>query len=152
MKKFVFITTIILFLFSYNFAQKTVVNEKGWKIPKTGKIEKQQEIFIEEIKTTENTLTINANSFIKLKDSKSCEIRRAVSYQIKNRIFAYKFSCVPFAETQSKTKKGVTNRKDYAGAIFHFYFVDNDGDSLFEIKYSSLKMMESLPSWVKKLK
>lgn len=151
MKKLVLIV-FILSCFSYSFGQEKLVNEEGWELPKTGEVEKEREIVIEDIKVTENTLNVESKPIITLRESDSCEIRRAISYQVKNRIFAYKFSCVPFTDIGFRIKNYTFSRKSYAGAMFHFYYLDEDGDDLFEIRYSSLKTIETLPNWVKELK
>ena len=68
-------------------------------------------------------------------------VRGFLSYEIKGRVFAYRFTCFLVMSKNGQ----VTERFGAAGTV---YYIDEDGDGTFE-RYRGAMPLRFLPDWVK---
>lgn len=74
--------------------------------------------------------------------SVTASIQAIFSYEHEKKVFAYSASYVPYVVEEHGTRS-------YAGGIFTFYYYDEDGDGVFETRYSNTPSALFVPKWVR---
>jgi hypothetical protein len=140
--------------------RKVVVKKEGWLIPgRDGfqKVSKVVEKNIEGVAVTHKILEAPAEiivdveghkvkPFVRRKsDVRLFSVRGFSVYESEGRIFAYGVALVPVFFTRGKNYW----EKTYAGAMYNLFYVDDDGDGVFESRYGGLPLRE-LPAWLRR--
>ncbi len=163
MKKILLFVFVILHFSGNAFSQEKSVKEEGWELPDVSTFELKSEINKEVdgfwVKVSEFDLEkVDKKPAIFLRSKKDtenksemfCEVRKAKSFSIKDKIFLHSFQCVLFSiDEQTMSGKGIFRSKNYYGAMVEFYYFDEDGDGKFETRYSISGMEIKLPNWAK---
>lgn len=158
-------------------SQKVVelVRRAGWEIPdvSSGKFLLQRTDFIEEtpvvikiydfrqqeIPLKLESYFLSNNALLIAPHPLECELYNVTSFEAKEKIFAYKLSCVPIQITEGTATKRTSKRdrkivtyssKVRMGALIWFFYLDKDGDGKFETKYDTSKM-PAIPAWLTQL-
>jgi hypothetical protein len=140
--------------------RKVVVKKEGWLIPGRDDFKQVSNIVeknIEGITATQKVLDapneivvdVDGNRvepFVKRKsNARLLSVRSFSAYESNGRVFAYGVSLVPVFFTRGKNYW----EKTYAGAMYNLFYVDNDGDGIFESRYGGLPLPQ-LPEWVRR--
>jgi hypothetical protein len=141
--------------------RKVVVKKEGWLIPGrddfkrlskvvekniegvavTHKIyEAPDEIIVDAEGRRVKTLFVRRRSDVRLH-----AVRRFSAYEADGRVFAYEVGLVPVFTTKGKNYW----EKSYAGAMYILFYVDEDGDGVYESRFSGWPLRE-LPEWVRR--
>lgn len=68
------------------------------------------------------------------------EVRTLAAYIAEGKVFAYELKGVPTTIT-------LNGLRSYAGAVISSFYVDEDGDGIFETRYMS-KLPDKIPDWI----
>lgn len=135
-------------------SQKPQINEIGWQIPGSNhfdftkprklKVIDGTEVYFQvllHMEKEEPIVDVDGNE-LSIEDAKEKDrlfiVREVVAYTLDDRIFAYSVSLVPVAIEH--------NVRVYAGAMYNPCFYDEDGNGLFESRYSHLRSVK-LPQY-----
>lgn len=136
------------------------VKKDGWIVPGLDDFRQEAQVIekdIEGIRVIHHILKSPAEIFVdangrrvelfakrKSKD-RIFSVRNFSAYEIKGRIFAYSVSLVPI----DLTRRGNLIYKSYIGAMYDLFYLDEDGDGIFESRYGGLPLPK-LPDWVRR--
>lgn len=139
--------------------RKVVVKKEGWLIPGRDdfkQVAKVVEKNIEGVDVTRKELESPAEIIVDVNGSRVKPYARRKSavrlfsvrgfdvYESKERVFAYGVELVPVFFIRGKNYW----EKTYAGAIYNLFYVDENGDGVFESRYVGLPL-RPLPEWVR---
>jgi hypothetical protein len=139
---------------------KIMVKKEGWLIPGRDSFKQVSEVVkknVEGVAVTQKVLEApteiivdmdgnRIKPFVRRKSDVSCFSVRGFSvYESKGRVFAYGVALVPVFFIRGKNYW----EKIYAGAMYNLFYVDEDGDGVFESRSSGFALRE-LPEWVRR--
>ncbi|GEM_PF-2982228 len=137
--------------------RRKVIKKEGWQIPgikdftkvsnvkplRVNDIEVSQKVYQSE---SEPIVDIRGNT-IELNKQKANNplfaVRDFIVYEVKGHIFGYGVTLIP-VQLQGETRI-------YAGAMYNMFYLDEDGNGIFEARYSGLPLPD-LPQWIKQNK
>jgi hypothetical protein len=140
--------------------RKILVKKEGWLVPGQNYFKDVSEVVeknIEGVAVTQKVLKapteiivdVDGNTvkpFVKRKSSvRLFSVYSFSVYESKGRIFAYGVDLVPVFFIRGKDYW----EKSYAGAMYDLFYVDEDGDGIFESRYGGLPLRQ-LPDWVRR--
>jgi hypothetical protein len=140
--------------------RKVVVKREGWLIPGRDDFKQVSKVVEKNIEgvainqkvldaRTEIIVDVDGNRikpFVRRKSNVPLYSVRGFSmYESNGRVFAYGVDLVPVSFIRGKNYW----EKTYAGAMYNLFYVDEDGDGIFESRYSGLPLRQ-LPGWVQR--
>ena len=156
----IFLPQIIVSAQTSQKPRKVVVKKEGWLIPGRDDFKQVSEIVeknIEGVSVTQkvfdapNEIIVDVDGnkvkpFVRRKsDVRLFSVRGFSVYESNGRVFAYGVSLVPVFFMRGKNYW----EKTYAGAMYSLFYVDEDGDGIFESRYGGLPL-RALPEWVRR--
>lgn len=151
---------IIVFAQNAQKPRKVVVKKDGWLIPGRNDFKQVSEVVEKNIEgaavtqkvldaPTEIIVDVDGNRvepFVTRKSNvRLFSVRGFSAYESNGRLFAYGVSLVPVFFVRGKNYW----QKTYAGAMYNLFYVDEDGDGIFESRYNGLPLRQ-LPEWVRR--
>ena len=140
--------------------RKVVVKKEGWLIPGRSDFKNVSKVVEKNIEgiaitlklheaPTEIIVDVDGNRvkpYVGRKsDVRLFSVRGFGVYEANGRVFAYGVDLVPVFFTRGKNYW----EKMYAGAMYNLFYVDEDGDGVFESRYGGLPLRQ-LPEWVRR--
>lgn len=140
--------------------RKAVVKKEGWLIPGRDDFKQVSQVAekkIEGVAIIQKLLKAPAeiivdldgnrvNPWVKRKpDVRHFSVRNFSIYESKGRVFAYGVDLVPILYFKWKGGWG----KTYAAAMHNLFYVDGDGDGIFESRYDEFPLRQ-VPDWVRR--
>lgn len=140
--------------------RKAVVKKEGWLIPGRDDFKQVSKVVVKNIEgvdVTQKELVSPAEiivdvdgsrvkPFVRRKsDVRLFSVRGFGVYESNGRVFAYGVNLVPVFFIRGKDYW----EKAYAGAMYNLFYVDENGDGVFESRYGGLPLRQ-LPEWVRR--
>jgi len=133
-----------------------VKKKDGWLTPEIKRLQKivtTEESFIDGLAVKKNRLEIPKEVDEKidiywldrgdlLLHSVTASVRAVFSYEREKKIFAYSASYVPYTVDENGIRSSI-------GGVYIFYYYDEDGDGIFETRYSNVTSELPIPKWVR---
>jgi hypothetical protein len=141
-------------------SRKVTVNKDGWLVPGRDDFKRESKVIGENIQGVEVTNRImespteifvdgsgkRVELFAKRKSNGLVFSVRGFSvYEVNGRIFGYGVTLVPV----DVTRRGKLYYKSYIGAMYSLFYLDEDGDGIFESRYGGLPLPQ-LPDWARR--
>jgi hypothetical protein len=106
-------------------------------------IQKKKYLFSSEPVSLIELYTISSDGLLTIRPY-MCAVSELSSFELNKNIFAYQVRLVPISIQAN-------GKKTYTGAVFIFFFCDEDGDGKFETRYHGSQTLDLLkvPTWVK---
>jgi hypothetical protein len=139
--------------------REATVKKEGWLVPGRNDFRQELKVFekdidgicvIHRILKSPSEIVVDVTGrkvklFAKRKSNdRIFSVREFSVYEAKGRIFAYSVSLVPL----DITRRGNLFYKSYIGVMYDLFYLDEDGDGIFESKYSL--SLPKLPDWVRR--
>ena len=140
--------------------RKVMVNKDGWLVPGQDYFKTESKVVkknIEGIEVTHRIMASPAEIFVDVSgkrvelyakrksDDWIFSVRDLSVYEVNGRIFAYGVTLVPV----DVTRRGNLYYKSYIGAMYSLFYFDEDGNGIFESRYSGLPLPK-LPDWARR--
>ncbi len=141
-------------------SRKVTVNKDGWLVPGRDDFKKESKVVgknIDGVEVTHRIMESPAEIFVDVSgkrvelfakrksDEMLLSVRGFSVYEANGRIFAYGVTLVPV----DVTRRGKLYYKSYVGAMYSLFYLDEDGDGVFESRYVDLPLPK-LPEWVRR--
>jgi hypothetical protein len=138
---------------------KVTVNKDGWLVPGRDDFKKESKVIeknIDGVEVTHRIMESPAEIFVDVSgktvelfakrksDALILSVRGFSVYEANGRVFAYGITLVPV----DVTKRGKLYYKSYIGAMYSLFYLDENGDGIFESRYVGLPL-PSLPDWAR---